>query len=158
MLSAIHCSTAALDAIAPEFRAGIAGATLADNIHHALFSVLPAVRRGLAAFEIKSRTPRAGLVEAKAHVLEKPVTVVEPLVWRSSGKWPGQANTVLSCAGLLFVHPAAKRNNNRWRGFLKRESSAVWLQQCGLHTVHIAALQPNHCNDSHTQRLPEKRF
>ena len=62
MLLAVHRHLDAIDIEARSLRAGGKITALVVNVHHALLSMLPAVRRRLAALNIEGGQERAGFV------------------------------------------------------------------------------------------------
>lgn len=64
VLHAVHPIRPALNVEGRSFRAGVVRATLADDVHHALFSVFLAVLWRLAPLEVKVRFLRAGIMRA----------------------------------------------------------------------------------------------
>lgn len=65
---------AALEIKAWPFRAGVMQAMLAENVHHAIISMLPAIRRCLAALDINFRALGTVFMRATPHLDQKYVT------------------------------------------------------------------------------------
>ena len=63
MLLAV-CRLLALNIEARKLSARVMGATLAHNVHHAIQSMLAAVRQGLAAFDVVGRSRHTGVMGA----------------------------------------------------------------------------------------------